>query len=1711
MFYDSIQLLDGSSLINVVVDSGEAFPGSPNAGELFFKTTDGLLYVYNGTEWQSVGSGSGGSGTFAVTGDVAGTLENSAGTLTLETVNLNVGTYGSTTETPTITVDAKGRITSVSSTALQITSSQLPTIPVAKGGTGQTTAAAAINALVPSQTGNSGKYLATNGTAVRWDFPSGGTVTSVNLSGGTTGLSASGGPVTTSGTLTLSGVLGVSAGGTGQTTIEGAINALLPNQSAQAGKFLITNGSDASWSSDPTVVTSALGYVPVSKNGDSMSGPLILSGAPTVPLGAATKQYVDDVASSLNVHRSCRTSTVAALSATYSNGSSGVGATLTGTEALPVIGATTLSVADRVLVKDQVAGAENGIYVVTSTASPWVLTRATDFDGSFVGEIEAGDTTFIQEGTLAGSQWVQYTAGTIAVGTSNIAWTQFGGPGSYSAGTGIGLASNVISNEGVLSATAGQNISVSQSTGNITVGLTGTIPVANGGTGATTRQAALNALAGGVTSNRVLQGSGADIVLDQIDLSSDTVKSVLPILHGGTGATTATAAINALVPSQTANSGKFLSTDGTNLEWIGIGVTGDGGALQFNNAGQFDGTAQLSYNATDTLYLGAASGTFYLQGKKDLVSLVLKGGKLEGGYVGIDGTPAGKVVIQGGDGAILYIYNNEGQTINSYPSGPGGDVNINGGISTSRHGGSVIISTATTNSLTERFRIDDKGAWSIEGVAGAAGQILVSNGSSSSPSWQTPAFSGTVTSIGISGGTTGLTTSGGPITSSGTVTLGGTLAIANGGTGATTATAAFNALAPSQTGNSGKFLITDGTTTSWVAATGNGTVTSVALDAGTTGLTVTGGPITLSGTLTLGGTLAFSNGGTGATSRQDALNALAGGVSSGVLRANGTNITLSSVVLTTDVTGILPITNGGTGAATAATALNALAPSQAGNNGKFLKSNGTSISWSAIDTVAAAGATGEIQFNDGGVISATAAVKIVSDVFTTTQNASINGISVGIGPGTGPLDASYNPTYNYNTAIGVEALVGSNRSTYNTGVGYHALTSIVNSSYNTAVGASSLESTTNGESNTGLGYKTLAANTNGSNNVAVGTNALSISTIAGNNVAVGSSALKVTTRGTNNTAVGFSALIKNTTGEENTSIGASALNNNIENSYSTAVGSEALYAGYGASNTAVGRRALYGTTAGANNVAVGAGAGSALTNGSNNTIIGTHAGEEGIGNTVIISAGSAQRIRLNEYGALAFASPSNYGTSGQALISNGSGAAPSWQTPPSGTVTSVAVSGGSTGLTTSGGPITTGGTITLAGTLAIANGGTGATTTAAAFNALAPSQAGNSGKYLTSDGTSTSWAAVVGGTLSNSTIIGTTNAAISLTGKSSATYADAPMTISAGSGANTGNSLTVSGGTGGPQGGGSLVLCAGTGYYLSSGTAGTVTVHADNVTGTGGATEVRGGDGSNGGGALVLRGGDSSYNSASSNGAVSIRGGNGAGTTTGGSVTISGGTGGTAGGALVFKTAATTSLTEKFRILANGAWSVGTDGTSYGTSGQVLTSNGNAAPTWQAVPSSLPAQTSNSGKYLTTDGTSASWSTVSAGSSFTGGTVANATTFSSAVSFGANYDEGVTAISSTSSTTVNCALGNNFEITLANSITSLAFSGIPSSGRLYFCTLILVQDATGSKTVTWPASIRWQGGSAPTLTTTANKIDLITLFTYNGGTTWMGMVAGQNF
>lgn len=107
------------------------------------------------------------------------------------------------------------------------------------------------------------------------------------------------------------------------------------------------------------------------------------------------------------------------------------------------------------------------------------------------------------------------------------------------------------------------------------------------------------------------------------------------------------------------------------------------------------------------------------------------------------------------------------------------------------------------------------------------------------------------------------------------------------------------------------------------------------------------------------------------------------------------------------------------------------------------------------------------------------------------------------------------------------------------------------------------------------------------------------------------------------------------------------------------------------------------------------------------------------------------------------------------------------------------------------------------------------------------------------------------------------------------------------------------------------------------------------------------------------------------------------------------------------------------------------------------------------------------------------------------------------------YGETLVSANSGTAYTINLGNGNVFKVTLTANVT-FTFSGAPTSGTAGSFTLILVQDATGSRTVSWPASVDWPGGSAPTITSTANAVDVLTFLTTDGGTTWYGFAAGQN-
>ena len=215
---------------------------------------------------------------------------------------------------------------------------------------------------------------------------------------------------------------------------------------------------------------------------------------------------------------------------------------------------------------------------------------------------------------------------------------------------------------------------------------------------------------------------------------------------------------------------------------------------------------------------------------------------------------------------------------------------------------------------------------------GLSGQLLQTGGASANPSWKTVTGAGTVTSVDVSGGTTGLTTSGGPVTVSGTITLDGTLAAKNGGTGFSTYT-------------TGDILYASGTTTLSAlsdVATGN------ALISGGVSTAPSWGKIGLS--THVSGTLGTANGGTGLTSF----------TSGGALYATSTS------ALTT---GTLPVASGGTGVTTTPA------------NGALLIGNGTGYTSATLT----AGSNISITNTAGGIsIASTASggVTSVSQTFT---------------------------------------------------------------------------------------------------------------------------------------------------------------------------------------------------------------------------------------------------------------------------------------------------------------------------------------------------------------------------------------------------------------------------------------------------------------------------------------------------------------------------------------------------------------------------------------------------------------------------------------------------------------------------------------------------------------------------------------------------------
>jgi hypothetical protein len=400
------------------------------------------------------------------------------------------------------------------------------------------------------------------------------------------------------------------------------------------------------------------------------------------------KAYADAVASGLTFHQNCDLATDAALpTCTYNNGSSGVGATLTATaNGLLSVDSVAVVVGYRVLVKNQVNQAHNGIYTVTQIgdgSTQFVLTRAADYNtpGATYLNVDAGDFMLILTGaTNANTSWVQTVLPPITIGSTSLVFVQFGsGSAIYSNGTGLSLSGTnqfSITNTGVTSATYGSGSQVPQ----IAVNAQGQIT-------------------GAINTNIAISGS-------------QVTSGAVAITRGGTGQTSQASGFNALSPITTlgdlivgtgsnaagrlgiGSAGQVLTVQSNTAVWAA--PTGGGGTpggnpttIQYNNSGVFGG--QTNYTTDGTNVQLGAQGVFKFADLDSSNFVGFRAAAVVPNNVTwtlptTDGT-AYQVLATNGSGTLVWVTQSGG--------GGGGSPNLDGGIPSSNYGGITAINGGT--------------------------------------------------------------------------------------------------------------------------------------------------------------------------------------------------------------------------------------------------------------------------------------------------------------------------------------------------------------------------------------------------------------------------------------------------------------------------------------------------------------------------------------------------------------------------------------------------------------------------------------------------------------------------------------------------------------------------------------------------------------------------------------------------------------------------------------------------------------------------------------------------------------------------------------------------------------------------------------------------------------------------------------------------------
>ena len=339
---------------------------------------------------------------------------------------------------------------------------------------------------------------------------------------------------TSGGNNTISINLGSISGATASNVLEvDGSGDVVSSRAAPSGQFVGTTGAQ-------TLESKTLGAAGVGNNctlGANLdagnTNTIINLPDPTADAHAATKKYVDDnveaIAAGLDPKESVRVATVNALSSGTYSAAGGASANGSFTGAPATIDGIALNDGDRVLVKDQADPVQNGIYeVLTALSGDWQ--RAVDHDNSPNGEVSSGNYTFVEEGTENASRgYVLLGSGILVLNTDDLNWGLFSFPGQITAGDGLilsgGTTLDVVAGASGLIAVNADDIELT-SAGSAASGIplvssgtpgsapsyqalslasndavTGTLSVANGGTGTIT-----------LASGELLTGNGTGAV-----------------------------------------------------------------------------------------------------------------------------------------------------------------------------------------------------------------------------------------------------------------------------------------------------------------------------------------------------------------------------------------------------------------------------------------------------------------------------------------------------------------------------------------------------------------------------------------------------------------------------------------------------------------------------------------------------------------------------------------------------------------------------------------------------------------------------------------------------------------------------------------------------------------------------------------------------------------------------------------------------------------------------------------------------------------------------------------------------------------------------------------------------------------------------------------------------------------------------------------------